>query len=73
MSENPNPPADSLGFPQPLKFDINGSTSNAYRRKLSEEICEKLLQAKQVSDPQLPDRYEMLIKALANMEKPQEP
>lgn len=71
MSENlHNQPAN---FKEPLKFDNTTPNVNSYRRKLSEEICEKLHQVKQVSDPQLPDRYEMIVRALTGLEKPPHP
>ena len=67
MAENLNIPDSSK---QPLKFDGTGPNVNAYRRKLSEEIIELMQQVKQVNDPQLPDRYELLLLALTGLDKP---
>jgi len=65
MAENFNNPSDSLK--QPLKFNDLSPNSDTYRRKLSEGISNNLLQVKHTSDPQLPDRYELLVRALTDL------
>lgn len=68
MAENIVVPADKSK--QPLKFDSSSSVTSSYRRKLSEEISERMLQLQQTSDPQLPERYELLVRALTQLDKP---